>query len=316
MATRRIVRIRAENTSNTPVATRTARRLAARDDETRASADGPVPLQVESPLSEFLKVVRGKAREHRGGPYAHVSDLIHGCMRKQALCEKYNVSPRPRVLTLGDRFTFAQGEAIHDAAKQMFVEAAPDEIWGKWSCKCGHLYHEEPCTLSETDTDEVCPHCHTRCDIYQEVSIFDDDLMVVGNPDLVHFLKAPQAFHISELKSISHEQWKELVRPLPDHVLQVVFYWYLMNKRGYRLTDKVSILYVTKGWVFGHKEPYKEFVLNVQAELPRINDLIEDARMRKSSQNGDRLPYRSKCPTMESKDAKACEVCQICFQER
>jgi len=304
---------------NTTVRRITRRRLGAPEPAParRADADGKiVELDEDSPLVEYLKRVRSTPRAMRGGDYLHVSDLIHRCLRKSALCEKYNVKPRPQVLTLGDRFTFAQGEAIHDTAKQMFVESAPNEIWGRWRCHCGFLHHEEPCTLEETDVDEVCPQCRKKCNIYEEVPMFDDELMVAGNPDLLHYRQAIQAFHVSELKSISHDQWKDLKRPLPDHVLQAIFYWRIMHRRGYPLTDHVSILYVTKGWVFGYTSPVKEFVLKVAPELPRLNDMIEDAIAYRDAKKSGRLPIRIKCSTTESPDAKNCEVCQLCFQER
>lgn len=144
----------------------------------------------------------------------------------------------------------------------------------------------------------------------------DDDLWIVGNPDLLLYLPDLDAIHITELKSIAPDQFKELTRPKPDHVLQVVFYWYLMNKLGYHLTDKVSIFYATKGWVFGSTKPYREFVIHPQLELHRLEDMIEDARAHKAAIQDKQapLPLRTLCASPGAKEAKNCSVCEICFE--
>lgn len=295
-----------------------ARRATHRDEPPDAPGRGGQIIEFDASyaLEEALKKARSTPRAHRGGDYLHVSDLIHGCLRKKSLCDKYNVKPRPQILTLGDQFTFAQGDAIHDTAKSIFARATPDTIWGKWKCVCGYLYHDEPCTLAETDTDELCPRCGTPCNLYQEVSMFDEEWKIVGNPDLLNYHRRADAFHVSELKSIAHEQWKELKRPLPDHVLQVIFYWKIMQRLGYSLFDSVSILYITKGWVFGYKAPYIEFVLHAPPEVSRLDDMIEDAIAYRDAKENDTLPLRTRCSTKDSPHAKNCEVCQLCFKER
>lgn len=295
-----------------------------------------LPGMYRSPMSDVISRVAWDMQPTRSGHHLHVSDLLSKCIRKRAIAAHLGTKLGDRRLSLSDLSTFAQGDAIHDLLKDRARRGGPNLIWGKWSCKCESLFHHEPCTYGEIDQTEECPHCHTKVDRYHEVSMFDEELWIVGNPDVIFYFANIDAYFINELKSISPEQFKDLVRPKPEHVLQVVFYWFLMNRLGYRLVDKVSIFYQTKGYVFSGPT-YKEFVIDPQAELHRLEDMIQTAREHKrsilsieaskqepkSKRAGVRrkpasttvyLPPRVHCASQGSKDAKTCEVCTECFE--
>lgn len=317
----RRTRTRVENEKAALVpASRVARRMARK--QVNANPVSPSVPRVESVsrdsmiLSGVIHAASWEMQATRPGDYLHVSDLLGKCIRKRSLNRRLGLTDQPRRLTLSDMLTFAQGDAIHDLLKDRARRGRPDYVWGNWSCKCKALYHEEPCTFSEIDQDEECPHCHTKVDQYHEVSMRDEELWIVGNPDLLLYLPDLDALHITELKSIAPDQFKELNRPKPEHVLQVVFYWYLMNKLGYHLTDKVSIFYATKGWMFGGTKPYREFVIHPQLELHRLEDMIEDARAHKAAILDERspLPLRTMCASKGAKEAKGCAVCDVCFE--
>jgi hypothetical protein len=238
-------------------------------------------------------------------------------VRKIVLAERHSVMVRGQALTASDIFTFAQGDAIHEAVKAMATASSPARVWGKWRCKCGNLFHDEPCLQSETDPDDICEQCDTPTNVYEEVPMRDPDTMIVGTPDLLLYLAEVDAFHINEIKSIKHEAWLELVRPKPEHVIQVLFYWYLMRKLGYRVTDRVSLFYVTKGYIFGSTKPYKEFMFSPEAELHRLDRYLAVAYAAKASRanpNADssELPERV-CTSEFTVDAKKCELCNICY---
>lgn len=270
----------------------------------------------ENILLSILNRVPREPRRRRPGNHLHVSDLLSKCLRKFALVERYGVAVRPQRLTPSDVFTFAMGDAIHDSAKMMAAVADPDKVWGKWKCKCGHLYHDQPGTLSEFDMEEVCPQCDTPTNHYVEVPMVSDEHMIVGTPDLLLYMRDINAFHVTELKSIAPDQFKELSRPKPDHILQVLFYWFLMRHLGYRLTDKVSILYITKGYIF-KGSVYKEFVINPQEQLHRLDPYLEEARLVKGARTDKTvIPLRSFCQTEYSAQAKRCEVCDYCFSKK
>jgi hypothetical protein len=221
-------------------------------------------------------------------------------------------SPSVQVITLGDAFTFAQGDAIHDTAKELLSRAAPGEMWGKWSCKCGTLRHNDPCLLTDTDQEEVCPYCGTKCNEYQEVSIRNEEYRIVGNPDVLMHIRNLDAKHITEVKSIAASQFSDLNRPLPEHVIQAMMYWWLMREAGHRITSHVSIFYITKGWVFGSKPPYKEFLVDAEASLSRLDPYLKIAKDYKESKINGQLPPRT-CTSPDTATAKGCEVCRICF---
>lgn len=267
------------------------------------------------PLLEVFTKGRSVFREARKGTHLHVSDLIHKCMRARALQAKFNMEPPPQQLTISDQFTFAQGDAIHDTAKEITARNAPTKAWGKWRCHCKYLRHDKPATLSEIQ-EETCPYCGTKVDIYEEVSIFNDKYDVVGNPDLIMFEPEFQAFHINEFKSMSAAMFKELVRPQPLHVLQVTAYWQLMKWAGYPLTDKVSIGYISKGWAFGStlQGLVRTFTFKVAPELPRLRPLWEAAETYKAIRTDPSAPMPIRmCKTRDDTPAKTCNVCQICF---
>lgn len=210
-----------------------------------------------------------------------------------------------------DLLTFAVGDTIHDVVKARAVIGSPSQVWGNWRCRCGQTKTAQPC-LGDAVNPSTCGVCAGPIDIYEEVPMRDEELKIVGTPDLVLFLSQPQAHYITELKSISDKGYEELSRPKPDHVIQVLFYWYLMNKLGYRLVDQVSILYITKGYKF-RGDPYKEFTLQPSINLSRLEPYLEEARSLLSYAAGGRLPPRIVCGSDTAPEAKKCDVCSICF---
>lgn len=269
----------------------------------------------DNPLGEVIDKARWDMRPARPGNLLHISDLLHKCTRKKALEKRYGSVGAQQRLTMSDMITFAMGDAVHDTVKDRSRIGSPDKVWGIWSCKCKFLLHDDPCVYSAIDQEETCPHCKTLVNHYNEVSMEDEEYGVVGNPDLILYFARKDAFMVTEIKSMAPKQWEELKRPDPTHVLQVIFYWHLMHRKGYRLCDRVSIFYVTKGWQFGDKCVYKEFLIDPVASLDRLNSYIEEAKAYKAcltSKNAD-LPARNKCGHRETKDAKSCAQVDLCW---
>jgi hypothetical protein len=269
------------------------------------------PAYEDGPFSDLMRSNRIVTRRPRGDDYLHVSDLLKKCLRRQAIIQLHNMPSRGSSLTLTEELTFAQGDAIHDVLKARAVLAKPDEVWGRWRCGCRSLSIEEPCLRSEVP-EEACHNCGEVPGIYEEVPMLNEELHLVGTPDVLLWKEAVRAFQITELKSMTHEEWKDLVRPKPDHVLQILFYWYLMRERGYPLTDSVSIFYATKSMVFRGR-PYKEFVVEPEAQLSRLEPYIAEARALRLAQDGGPVPPRTKCASNATTDARQCEVCHVCF---
>lgn len=267
-------------------------------------------------ITDIIKKSRVEMRPARDKDYLHVSDLLHRCMRKMAIEERFELPIPPQQLSFMDSTTFAQGDAIADVVMRRLGNASREHLWGKWKCKCGHLRIDDPCVLAEVDTDDACERCGTACDTYVEVSQFNDEYKIVGNPDALLYYKQLDAFHIAELKSIAHAQFLELARAKPEHVIQALFYWWIMRNNGINVGRCVSIFYTTKGYVFpGKGDPYKEFSIDAMDSVHRLDDYLADAMSIKTFRAGSSLPPRIKCASALSPDAKKCSACHLCFSE-
>lgn len=275
------------------------------------ASDVAVLPSESTPMTDILRKSRVQSRPARVGNYLHVSDLIGKCIRKKALAERYNQNPVPQPISITDATTYAQGDAIHDAFRDRAVHGGPEQVWGNWACKCGTTKTEEPCTFSELDHKVRCKACGKALNEYQEVPMFNKEHMIVGNPDLLFYLPGLKAFYVNELKSISHEQWKDLARPLPEHVVQVVFYWYLMRAAGYRVANRVSVIYVSKGWKFSG-DIWKEFSVDATKEVHRLEPYLAAAKAFIAARAGGELPERT-CRTETDTTARSCSASASCF---
>jgi len=266
----------------------------------------------EEIVSGMLRGMRPIVDAFRGGDHLHVSDVIHKCLRQLALVKRLDARPPGRRLRDSEVITFRQGDAIHDFVRQRFVENHPESAFGRWSCPCKKTI-TAPMLHSQITGRHTCPHCGIVPYRYEEVPIPDEEYGIVGNPDFLMYLAKYAAYHVTEIKSINGDDFKELVRPIPDHIIQVLFYWKLMHKAGRPLTDKVSILYVNKAWSF--KNPYREFLVDVPGNIHRLDKYIEDALIYKQSiaDESAPLPYRP-CPKIDAPSAKDCAVRVSCFQ--
>jgi len=258
----------------------------------------------------LLKTVPRNTNTFRVGSYLHVSDLLGKCVRKMAISYVYDVAMPSQPIQESLALTFAQGTAIHDHIKSRMFSGHAGKMFGSWSCKCGDL-HTKP-SLYHKVQNKRCSICGGAPINYNELELRDTELMLVGSPDITLYLDEYRAYYPIEIKSINHEEWKELARPKPDHVLQVLFYWYLLKKLGYPVTTQVSILYVTKGFIF--KSPYKEFIVFPESNISRLDEYLEEARALRDARNNVGIPIRSVCATPDTKTAKECHVCNICFQ--
>jgi hypothetical protein len=267
----------------------------------------------ETPLSDIMRKARNGYRRPRIGNAVHVSDLIARCIRKKALVERHSIPLPAQKLSLMDELTFAQGDAIHDVVKARAAAADAGGVWGRWRCHCKSLRVDEPVLLSEVDQEILCTNCGGPANVYEEVTFKDEEHNIVGHPDLILYLAALSAYYVTELKSISALQYDELARPDPDHVIQVLFYWYLMRLAGYEVADHVSILYVTKGYKF-KGDPYKEFVINAPAQVHKLDIYLADAKALKVAREGGELPKRA-CASSTAPEARKCEACTYCFDE-
>lgn len=269
--------------------------------------------QVDGVMNTMLRGMRPVVDAFRGGDNLHVSDVLKKCLRQIALVKSMDARPAGRKLRDSEVITFRQGDAIHDFVKQRFVDNHSSSVFGKWACVCGKKV-TSPMLHSQVHDKHTCEVCGVVPYRYVEVPIIDKEYGLVGNPDLLLYLSQYSAYHVTEIKSMNKDQFEELLRPVPDHILQVTFYWHLMKRAGRRLTDRPSILYVNKAWSF--KNPYKEFLVDAVAAEKRLRPYIEDLMQLNAyvgGEDGAELPPRT-CPKVDSPAAKDCPVRVRCFQ--
>lgn len=249
-------------------------------------------------------------REFRHGKYVHVSDVIGKCARKIALQRRLNLPPPSERINDGHGITYAIGDAVHDYVKERFTRAHPDKMYAKWQCACGNTT-TAPMVFNKAK-DTICEDCGTPTQKHVELSLTDDEYEVSGSPDILLWLAEHRAFHIVEIKSIAASLFKELSRPIPDHVIQGSFYWRGARVRKLPVTNGVSILYVNKEFSF--KLPYRELWVPQPIQEERLAPFLEELKILKEAKDGGPLPPRTHCPTIDSTEAKKCHVCVHCFQ--
>lgn len=293
-----------------------ARRAGEAAPDTTVGRGGGIAVKGETEdvsVASILDSHRYQGRPPRLGEHLHVSDLVGKCMRRTAIIYRMKLSPQSRGLNLSDSLTFAQGDAIHDALRERLVTASPESAYGRWGCRCGTTVTEKPSLFTEVPATMTCPACKTGLTKYHEVTVRNEEFKITGNPDYLLYRKATKSIMVVELKSMTHEMWKDLARPLPEHVLQTAFYWDLLSRDGYRMGSHASILYATKAYVF-RGSPVKEMLVDMAALTAggRLEPYYASAAQVKAARVGGPLPDRV-CQSQEQTSAKNCDVCVQCF---
>lgn len=263
----------------------------------------------ETPLMELLKATPMTTQVFRGKPGGnlHVSDVIGKCLRKIILMERLEQRHPAEKIMDGRGVTFAIGDALGTFVTKRVAGGHPDKLWANWKCRCGQTSWKGLLAKASKFTCEVC---EGPLDQHNEVPFPDAEWMITGSPDIIIRMDQYGAFYIVELKSMAANEWKELARPLPDHVIQVTFYWHILHRAGWPLVDRCSILYTNKEFSF--KNPYKEFLVDPRTE-GTLDPYLEDLAAFRAAREGGALPPRSGCASIDSTNAKACPVAVTCF---
>lgn len=238
--------------------------------------------------------------------YVHVSSIVDLCARKYAIVSKEEMQPTKSV-SGGMKVVWAMGRAIEKHVRDSLMSTHhKNNFVGIWSCLCGEqtfsgVGHIRNCT---------CP-LKKPMDNYNEYTLFDHELKVVGNPDLITQYK--NVGLITEVKSMNKKQFDALEEPIITHILQAMWYPYLAHKIGLPVYPIISIVYVTKDFIFG--SPYKEFHIDTREEryVKAFESMLEElTELRKFEETGV-LPKRTMCQSDRSAMAKECPACFDCF---
>ena len=258
-------------------------------------------------IDAMRKSMAAELNHYRDDSHLHASDLIYRCTRALAIHKKFNIPIPAERLEDTRALTFAVGRAIGDFVIDRMRSTIPDELYGRWECHCGETMEETTLAIAR---DMKCSACYQKPVKYHEMVIMDDEWGLSGSIDLTR--KINGSFYLTELKSISSKRFDDLVRPVPEHIIQILLYWHLANRAGWPLYDKVSILYVRKDFSF--KQIYKEYKLEPAKMMDVVQPYIDDAINYKHALDTNVLPERKLCTSASSKMAKECEVCNECFQ--
>jgi Holliday junction resolvase-like predicted endonuclease len=248
--------------------------------------------------------------EFRPGDYLHVSDLVYKCSRMIALSKHLDLPIRGEPILDSRGVCFQIGRAIQDYVTERIKTNMPDQLWGNWSCRCGEV-EAEGCTYSEILDEPACHQCGTPPTNYVETVWRSEAYKLTGAIDIL--LKLPgNILYPVEVKSISGARFDEVTRAVPDHLIQALFYWHLLQENGKNVMDQASILYVKKEFVFAN--PYKEILIQPSNYENRITDFFDEARELKTYMYDDGpLPVRTTCSHPLSPGAKECPFALQCF---
>jgi hypothetical protein len=289
----------------------------------RASAPPSAPVVEATPPSHPLNFVTSLVyrmdttpeKRRIGKQYIHVSSLLGSCPRFHLLAF---LSQREIVKKVQPsmRLVWKIGRACEAHVREQFIEAVDKKgVIGSWRCKCGHTKTEG--LFSRV----VCSKCESVADDYHEAALMDHKYRIVGSPDLLYLRPDNDKVRVVEFKSMNKKDFELLEAPLADHVHQAMSYARLLRDSGVDTDDEVSIIYICKDFQFS--TPYREFHVPSSEE----NRIAIGSMWRKATEIAKGitksatmpltevpLPARlSSCKTLESKTAKSCELCTLCF---
>lgn len=212
-------------------------------------------------------------RERVGGNaegYMHMSSLIATCSRKEILAAQHSGTEQYRNVTGGHRLVWAYGRAAEKHVRGQFIAATGGNLYGRWKCVCGHT---EALGWGTDIIGMSCNRCTGPVEHYHEEPIYDHERKIVGNADMP-FSVGNDWLVIGECKSMNKVDWDKLEAPLNDHVLQAATYRRLYQNAGWKVHDKVVVLYAVKEFKFG--SPYKEFHVDVSSGMmeTQVDDIL------------------------------------------
>ncbi len=247
--------------------------------------------------------------------YLHVSDIMkvnnthEFCPRQYVLSYLQDPGQNIRQLTPGQELLFATGHALHDLARNKFMQNSPygKFAYGEWRCTCGACIVKG---LRPKAT--VCTVCDTPVSIYEELTVLDQEHRIVGHPDFLLYIDG--VFHIYEIKSIDRKSisFEDLKHPLGDHVLQATFYYWLLKRAGLRVSRTLRIVYADRNLkkMFGGVV-YKEFVQMASDEV-RLQPFYDKAQEVRAALTKNLYPHRI-CENSTCTRAKNCAQVVSCF---
>jgi len=250
--------------------------------------------------------------------YTHVSSLTKGaCARAMALQHKYGLSA-PEPVPSGMRILWAIGRCVEHHIRTALIAAYPKQAYGLWVCGCGEGYKEPYQGVAEDAYTKTCPHCGKVKRHYRELTLFDDEFGIAGNPDLL--LLTPDGMLVIEIKSANAKGFakaKDRMETTADYAGQVLMYRRILIRLGFKVCGETRVIYGRKEYM-PFKQPYLEIPVmeedfDYKAKLNMMEITAKSINdMRKAGYSvTDRLPC---CESNgDCKVAKACSARAVCL---
>lgn len=293
-----------------------ARERAERSPAPPSGRGGPVdPSKVDVTDSFFTDIVTAQdliaeEKRHDSG-YSHVSSLLRGMCARRTRFQDESGQPEYDWASGPQRIVWKIGRAVEKHIRDSYIKGIKGKgVIGKWACKC-----ERTTMDGEFQKSSACAFCRTAPTEYVEITLFDHEAGICGNPDLLAVMGKDGKLYVIEVKSMNGEEFDELAAAKPDHVFQGAAYRRLLIKNGYEnVSEKILVVYATKKYSF-RGSPYKPFMVNV--DKPEINAVLdgiwENARLIRRSRIDGVIPERTECVSPSSPQAKKCAFVTDCF---
>ena len=249
-----------------------------------------------------------------GSDWVHVSSLLDFCPRRTALLQAEGGGP-PQLPSSSDRVMWAIGRAVERHAREAFIQAVGFAgVFGRWHCPCGHETR-----FGFHDPEPSCPRCLGRLNAYAEITLFDNERRITGNPDMI-WVSNGKAL-VVEIKSMTKTSFNPMEAPKGDHTFQATAYHLLLSRaleRGeipganFTMHPEVAIFYCRKEYEF--KTPYKEFHHEAVGSYSVVNAAFGEVERLRAAQAPGRLPSRlSCCNDLSDPVPKKCPVACSCL---
>ena len=245
-------------------------------------------------------------RTRRGAEgHIHVSGLIGFCAREHVILRLHSDQPVLNNVDAGMRIVWALGRAAEHHVRDSVISIRRNDVMGVWRCPCGETKH------TGYRPSVNCRRCQKSVHVYGEMTLFDEEAGVSGNPDVL--IREGQFIVPVEIKSMNKKEWDTLAAPKGDHVFQVMGYAAILRRLRYPVHRNAIIVYVSKDYMFG--SPYKEF--QIDTESRSLNAQWERSRQEAIAAHAATasgvIPARTMCQTVDSTRAKTCKCTLQCF---
>ena len=242
----------------------------------------------------------------RGGEeYLHASSLLNFCGRRDKLTKDASepIASYPRS---ADRVVWAIGRACEaHIRKQIQKGIGRENIFASWRCVCQETRVEGLWEM------KICEHCKKPCNTFHEIPVWDHDLKIVGNPDIL--LMDNGKLRVVEIKSINKKEFDLLESAKPDHITQANIYQRMLVNEGFPVHHTSIVFYCSKD--YGWQNPYKEYHVTSEQSAILLDGIFASVRSyRYPEWTGEKLPARlTNCTHSASAMAKKCPQASRCF---